>query len=236
MWRRHPQRLKHPLSANKSLRCVQWLDGSESMASEMKSVMDAKNILLVRELSSISRSATSISCEQGPQSLPASPQLAHHFHCMLISVAGLPSAKRARIILGDVSPSEQHEPDNSGSPSLLNPLDTPSSNNLFLKTVYHLSSHKPTTCLPITSSAPPKFIPASEALAANPIHPFQSFADFSFASYVVNTRLSRHETSQLLSAQLGNCWSNGPTKLLYRKTGDVLRALDNAAELFDQVQ
>ena len=48
--------------------------------------------------------------------------------------------------------------------------------------------------------------------------------------------VSRHEISQLLSAQLENYWSNGPTKLSYCNTGDVLTALDNATELFDQVQ
>ena len=123
-----------------------------------------------------------------------------HQHLLQIGPAKSPGGsasaqKKARTIVGDVSPIEQHEPDNPRSHSLSNPLDTPSPNNLYLKTVHHLSSKKPTTCLPLTSSTPPKFIPVSEALAVNPIHPFQSFADFSFASYVVNTHLSRHEIS-----------------------------------------
>lgn len=77
-------------------------------------------------------------------------------------------------------------------------------------------------------------MPAERALAENPYHPFQNSADFSFASFAVNARLSKPEITTLLSAQTSNAWSEGPTKLSYRRVTDVFSNLSQAADTFEK--
>lgn len=154
--------------------------------------------------------------------------VAGHTKFLLIQLLPLHLVKRRKTIAFDNHPSFTSVP--SPQVDVLKPSPT----NIFLKTVFHPSSKKPATLVPLTSAPYRPFVPAERAVSGNPYYPFKNSADFSFASFAVKTRLSKPEISTLLSTQTDEIWSHGPTKLTYRHIGDVFSSLRNAAGTFEK--
>jgi hypothetical protein len=104
----------------------------------------------------------------------------------------------------------------------------------YIRTVYHPSSNRPEEICYLDAPVP-SMDPSSNNLVTNFFAPFNCSADFDFASYVVQHRLSQQECKTLLKATLDGKWSNGPPKITYRNLGDLKKALDGAADMYGKV-
>lgn len=134
----------------------------------------------------------------------------------------------------DISLTEDSPALSSSNPELRH--DSRFSTEPYIRTVYHPSSHKADTfeLLSATSrfSSPPKL---ATRPAEPPYAPFKSFADFSFTSYVMKTRLSQPEVTELLKIHNRKEWYTGDSKISFTNVKQIVKTLDSAAVKYGNV-
>ena len=121
-------------------------------------------------------------------------------------------------------------------PPIQPPPAAPTADRPYIRTVFHPSSGRDPLIQYYDDLGSAESIPSREALWTNPVAPFRSLADFTFARYAVNERLSSRGIDKLLCEIDSGLWFSGGSNISFKNSRDVYRSLDQASVQFQQVR